>query len=654
MQSSENRPVEIHPSSATGAHLSITAEELVNLRLVARGTSKPSLIIRHGTVLALHTGELLERDVVVSGRHIAAITPWDHFPRIDNELEARGKFVSPSFIDTHIHVEYTKLVPGELARLSVPRGTTTILADANCIANVLGGRGMDFMGTTSTPLRIFRQVSHKIPMSGPEIELGGTSVSTAEICERVSSTEAATLGESNPFSLDLASAQKQAAALRAGKRITGHTALLENEPLWAYCAGGIGDDHNAHKPADVLERLRLGIMLTVMSGSMNSNIESVFSDFALYKDGLDYISFCADDKLAEDFDATGHIDLHVREAIRLRVPPLKAYKMATLNAASYYRLDHLIGSVTPAKLADLLILDNLEDARPSTVIVNGTIVAQDNLPTFKNTDPVPPFTLNTIHLDPYFFSPSAYHVLPRKNDQDTAWIQGMEMFDGYFKRAFHAKLPTSPTTPRHLLCNTAKDILKVVVIDRHHGTKSRGISYVRSFGLKKGAIGCTTNCENQNLVIIGTSDDEIAHVAKAIAELGGGMVAVCEGEVLGAVRLDVAGCMSSAPWENVRDDSIALDKKVKEVLGGILEHPFLIASFVGLVAVPDLGLTEKGLVYGGGEGLMDPVLEAEEDGVVSVGEPQGTETAARICCRCPSHAHDVHRFMDASTSVNVS
>lgn len=175
--------------------------------------------------------------------------------------------------------------------------------------------------------------------------------------------EAATLGESNPFSLDLASAQKQAAALHAGKRITGHTALLKNEPLWAYVAAGIGDDHNAHQPEDVIERLRLGLMLTVMSGSMNSNIPAVMSGIDQYKDGLNHLSFCADDKFVEDLDSQGHIDYHVRESIRRGLTPIQAYRIATLNAASYYRLDHLLGSITPAKLADMMLLDNLEDAR---------------------------------------------------------------------------------------------------------------------------------------------------------------------------------------------------------------------------------------------------------------------------------------------------
>ncbi|RDW77520.1 adenine deaminase-1 [Coleophoma cylindrospora] len=606
----------IHPSNSTGAHLTITVDELMHLRLVALGTRSPSLIIRGGHILSLHTGEILPRDVVVAGRHIAAITPWNHFPTdAVLEIDARGKFVSPGFIDAHIHIEYTKLVPGELARLSVPRGTTTVLADANCIANVFGGKGMDFMGETSTPLRIFRQVSHKIPGNPPELELGGVTMTAAELCERVSQSEAATLGESNPFSLDLASAQKQAAALHAGKRITGHTALLENEPLWAYAAGGIGDDHNAHQPEDVIERLRLGMMLTVMSGSMNSNIASVFSDLPALKDGLGHISFCADDKLAEDLDGEGHIDYHVRQAIKLGIDTVKAYRMATLNPATYYRLDHLIGSVTPAKLADLLILDSLEDVRPTAVVMNGKLVAKDGKALFENTDEVPKFALNSIHIDPSFLEPSTYHVFPGEGKTE-AWVQAMEMYDGYFKRAFHTKLSSSSENAP-LQCDLERDVLKVVVIDRHHATKNLGIGFVRGFGLKRGAIACTTNCENQNLVVIGTSDEEIAHAVQSIMKVGGGFVAVLEGDTIGSVKLDVAGCMSSDPWEKVRDESLALDATVRWFLGCKTKAPFMIASFVGLVGVPDLGLTEKGLIDCKTQSLMNVVL-SEDQGLIEI------------------------------------
>lgn len=430
--------------------------------------------------------------------------------------------------------------------------------------------------------------------------------------------------------------------------------------------GGIGDDHNAHKPEDVLERLRLGMMLTVMSGSMNSNIESVFSDFASYKDGLKNISFCADDKYCEDFDSTGHIDLHVRRSIELGVPVMEAYKMATINAASYYRLDHLLGSTTPGKLADLLILDNLEDARyviticysppticspptnrPSLVIGNGAIVARDNKAVFENKDPVPDFVLNTIHLHDRHLKPESYHLYPSDPSSTKAWVQCVEMYDGYFKRAFHAELHVQAEAPHSLLCDIDSDIVKVVIVDRHHGTENRGIAYVRGFGLKRGAIAATTNCENQNLVIIGVDDESIAAAASAMRELGGGMLAVGDkgGKVLGTVRLDVAGCMSSAPWEQVRDQSLELDRLVRQELGCTMEqNPFLIASFVGLVAVPDLGLTELGLVVGGGKELMNPVLEVEpangKDGGKDVANLEPMMQAMRVCCRCPSHMHN--------------
>lgn len=606
---------------ATGAAWAPTVSELMHMRFVAAGKEKPDRIIRGGKVLALHIGEILERDVVIAGRHIAAVTPVGYFD-CDEIIDARGYFVAPTFIDVHLHIEYTKLVPGELARLSVPRGTTTVLADANCIANVLGEEGLDFMGTTTTPLRILRQVSHKVPQA-PDLELGGAHLTTDQIANRVQRPDAATLGESNPFNLDESSARKQVAAIAAGKRITGHTALLENEPLWAYLAGGISDDHNAHKTADVVERLRLGAMLTVMAGSMNDNTPEVFADIPALKDGLNHIAFCADDKLVEDLDRQGHIDHHVRKAIECGVEPLKAWRMATLNAASYYRIDHLIGSVTPNKIADLQLVPDLAQARPAMVLVDGKIVAKDGRPLFENTDPVPDFTRGTIHLHPDINA----ETFATKAEGPRVWVQGMEMYDGYFKRAFHAELDV---TDGKLVCDTERDILKVAIVDRHHATKTVGIGFVKGFGLKRGAIAATTNCENQNLVMVGTTDADLAFAAEAIQTLGGGYVAVADGKILATVPLAVAGCMSDQPWETVRDQSLNCDQAARDI-GCEMQAPFLIMSFIGLVGVPDLGLTERGLVETKTQSFTDLVLGLK---------------GGLVCCRCPSHAHDVHRMMD--------
>jgi adenine deaminase len=198
-----------------------------------------------------------------------------------------------------------------------------------------------------------------------------------------------------------------------------------------------------------------------------------------------------------------------------------------------------------------------------------------------------------------------------------------------------------------------RDLLRVTIIDRHHGTPNRGIGFVRGFGLQKGAIACTTNRENQNLVVITTSDVAIASAVQAITKLGGGFVAILNGEIIGSVRLDVAGCMSSQPWEKVRDDSLACDRVVHDILGSRTKAPFMIASFVGLVGVPNLGLTEKGLIDCKTQALMDVVLldhVVKQENI----EPAGISKPVMICCRCPSHAHDVHRMMDSASAVAVS
>ncbi len=397
-----------------------TPDGLQRLRLVANGTERGDLVLRNGRVLSVHTGEVLERDVVIAGSHIAAVTPVGRF-EAEQELDVAGRYVTPTFIDAHIHIEYTMLPPGELARLVVPKGTTTLLADPNCIANVLGSRGMDLVASTSAPMRILQQISPEVPRL-PDMELGGAVVPVDEVRERMARPNAVSLGEGNPFNLSLESAVSQWHALAAGKRITGHTARLTQEPLWAYLAGGVGDDHNAVTTDEVLERLRLGALITVMAGSMNDNCPGVFADLAALGAGLHHLCFCADDKHVEDLHDHGHIDHHVRQAIRHGVEPWMAIRMASLNAAQHFRLDHVLGSVAPSRLADLLILDDLAEPVPSTVLVGGRVVARDGRPLFAVDDPLPDWTRGTVRLSPAL---GPEHLSVRAPDPavTTAWCR---------------------------------------------------------------------------------------------------------------------------------------------------------------------------------------------------------------------------------------
>jgi adenine deaminase len=620
--------------AAVGAEYVPTPEQLVHLRRVAGGLEPPALIVRGGRVLSVHTGEILERDVAISGQHIAAVTPVGRFgaPGV-REIDARGLFVAPTYIDAHIHIEYTLLPPGELARVSIPRGTTAVLADPNCIANVLGAEAMDVVGQTATPLRLFRQVSHKIPRR-TDLELGGFAVDDAELIRRVQLPSAATLGESNPFDLDLASARKQHAALAAGKRVTGHTARLGDEALWAYLAGGVSDDHNAVTPAEVLDRVRLGATLTVMAGSMNDNCETIFADLAaLGPTTLNHLTFCADDKHVEDLAEQGHIDHHVRQAIRMGVDPVTAIRMGSLNAALYYRLDHVMGSVTPCRLADLQLLEDLSAVRPKLVLVGGQVAAENGEPRFTNPDTLPDWTRNTIHLHPDL-SAELFRV-PAGQDSGSVWVQAMEMYDGYFKRAFHCQMRVEDG---NVMANTETDVLKIAVIDRHHASGSTGIGFVRGFGLRGGAMAATTNCETQNLVVIGASDADMLDAVRAIRQIGGGFVVVSNGQTVASVPLPIAGIMSDQPAEVVLAQSKVANQAAFDH-GCRVRSPFMIMSFVGLAGVPDLGLTEKGLVETASQELMPVVL---------------TMQAQRVCCRCPSHAHDVHRMMDPATAEDMA
>lgn len=592
-----------------GAHLVPSPEQLLRLQRVAAGAEPADLAVRDGTVLALHGREMLRRDVLICGPHIAAVTPPGRLAA-NSEIDAAGRWVSPGFIDTHLHIEYTLLTPGELARLVVPRGTTTVLADPNCLANVMGPVGMDIAGTTGTPLRIFRQVSHKVPRT-PELELGGGTVPEGEILARLSDPLAVTLGESNPFDLEESAARKSHRALAAGRRITGHSARIASEPLWSYAAAGVFDDHNAFEPDEVIERLRLGIGITVMSGSMNDNVRPLFADPGRVAGGFDQFTFCADDRHVGDLAGEGHIDHHVRTAIDCGVEPVEAYRMATLNAARSYRLDHLVGSITPTRLADLMLLEDLEDVRPSLVLVGGEIAGRDGAATFTNGDTLPESCRGTVRLHPDI-GPASFRVDAEAGPEEVAVVRAMEMYDGYFKRAFEAELAIEDGS---VAADPAADIAKIAVVDRHHASHTLAMGFVRGFGLRAGAIGITTNCENQNLVVLGTSDVELAHAARALEAVGGGYVVVAGGDVLASLPLPYGGCMSDRPWEEVHAGLEEVTAAARS-LGCAIASPFMILSFVGLAGVPDYGLTEKGLIDTFTQTFL-PVL---------------------VCCRCPAHA----------------
>jgi adenine deaminase len=581
-------------------------DELVRLRAVAAGHAAPDLIVRGGLVQSPGTEEWLERDVLIAGRHIAALTPWGHVDSAATEVDASGCHVVPGFIDTHLHVEYTNLTPGELARLSVARGTTTVLTDPNGAANVWGSAGMDFMLTTKTPLHVFQQVSPTTPMSS-ELERGGVVIPEEEMRARLHDDVTVTLGESNPFDYGETSTGRFREALAAGRRLTGHTAAQTHESLWGYLAAGISDDHNAATVDEVLERVRLGAMITVMGSSLTDNTVPLFADLDAIAPALRHLSFCADDKHVYDLHTQGHIDHHVRQVIAAGVDPQLAYRMATTQPAHYYRLDQVLGVLAPSRLADLQIVPDLAEVRPSTVILAGEVVARDGVALFENTDELPEWTRDTVRLPAEL--PADLFSVRAVADTDAAQVRAMEMYNGYFKRAFTATLPVRDG---EVVSDPAQDVLKIAVIDRHHGEALSGLGFVRGFGLSRGAIAITMNCPNMNISVVGADDESMRLAVEELGRMGGGFVTVADGEVLARVSLPVGGMMSAAPFEQTAA-ALAAGHAATHALGCSIPSPYIILSFVGLFVVPDLGLTERGLVDAASQQFVEVLLPGPVD-----------------------------------------
>jgi adenine deaminase len=581
-----------------------TDHELGVLRAVANGTRRPDLIVRGGLVQSPGTEEWLERDVVVAGRHIATLTPWGHFPEADEEIDATGAYVVPTFIDAHLHVEYTNLTPGELARLSVARGTGTVLTDPNGAANVWGARGMDLLLSTATPLHVFQQVSPTTPASHV-LEHGGAVIPEETVRARLSDDVTATLGEGNPFDYGDVSTGRFRAALAAGRRITGHTAAQTHESLWGYLAAGVGDDHNSATIDEVLERTRLGAMITVMGSSLTDNTIPLFADLDRVGPALRHMCFCADDKHALDLSAEGHIDHHVRQAIRFGIDPQLAYRMATVIPAHYYRLDQVLGLLAPSRLADLQIVPDLADVRPSLVLVEGRVVARDGVSLFANEDPIPDWATGTVHL-PETLDPAMF-ALPAVGE--TARVRAMEMYNGYFKRAFETELAV---VDGDVQSDTETDVLKIAIVDRHHGSGEVGLGFVRGFGLRRGAIAITMNCPNMNIAVVGADDASMLQAVEELRAMQGGFVTVADGEVLARVPLPVGGMMSAAPFEETAAALRAGHAATAE-LGCRIPSPYIILSFVGLYVVPDLGITELGLIDAFEQEFVDVLLPGPVD-----------------------------------------
>jgi adenine deaminase len=551
-------------------------DSLLSRRLsVARGDEPADLVVRGGRVLSVFTREWLESDVAVVDGFVAGLGDYEGVEVVD----AAGRYVVPGFIDAHMHLESTKLLPDEFARLVLPLGTTAVVADPHEIANVLGTDGVHWLldFCADLPLDVYFMASSCVPASAfesPRRELNPGDLEGLLRRRRVLG-----LAEMMNFPGVIAGDEHELAKLRlrGAEHVDGHAPGVAGKQLNAYAAAGIRSDHEALTIDEGRERLRAGIWLLIREASMARNLDALVP---LARElGPSQMAFCTDDRDPDDIVDDGHINGMVRKAVAAGVAPEDALVLATLNPARWHGLHHL-GALAPGYQADIVLLPDLESFRPELVLKAGRRIPVIERPA------VPEWVRQSVRIAR--LSPEDLRA-----PSNGAAIRVIGLVP---EQVVTESLVDEPTVVDHeAVADPERDLVKIAVVERHLATGRVGVGFVRGSGLHRGALASSVAHDAHNIVVLGVSDGDMTAAVERLAELGGGIVAVDQGRVLAECPLPVAGLFSEAPLDVVIEESRACNQAAA-ALGWAGETPFLTLSFLGLSVIPALKITDRGLV----------------------------------------------------------
>jgi adenine deaminase len=574
------------------------------LAATARGDLPATLVVRGGTLVSVTSGEILPNmSVAVQGSRIAYVGP-DANHTIGDEtriIEAEGRYVAPGFLDGHCHIESTQMTVTQFARAVLPLGTTGGFFDAHEITNVLGLEGLRLMveEARTTPLAAYMQVASCVPSTSTALETPGAVIGPEEVAEALSwGEDVIALGEVMNFPGVVFGDEKMhgeiSAALRAGKIADGHFAWPPDDwRLAAYAASGITGCHEGTTPEDTVWRLRQGMYAKLRRGSAWHDVEATIK--AHTEMGLDprHIVLVTDDRSPESLVEEGHVNFVVRHAIQQGVRPITAFQMATLNPAERFGVWRDVGSVTPARYADIILLDgNLADVSVSLTIAAGEVVAEEGrmaaeLPAFE----YPGHALNTVKLQSALSEETFDVRAPSRNGRVRA--RTIRVVENHVEtKEEWAELPVEDGLVR---LDPAQDVAKISVIERHGKTGEHLTGFVVGLGFEgPAALATTVAHDSHNLMVMGNSEAMMARAARAVADEGGG-VAVATEEELTLLPLPVAGLMSPEPYEDVAQRSKAIGEALARA-GCRLNYAFMTLSLLALVVLPELHVSDKGLV----------------------------------------------------------
>jgi adenine deaminase len=550
--------------------------DLARRLAVARGDEPADLVIRSGRVLSVFTREWLETDVAVADGYVAGLGEYGG----DEELDASGRFLVPGFIDAHMHLESPKLLPDELARLILPLGTTTVVADPHELANVLGTDGVHWLADfcTGIPLDVYFMASSCVPAS--RFESPRRALTAGDLEGLLRRRRVLGLAEMMNFPGVIAGDENELTklGLAGATHVDGHAPGVLGKQLNAYVAAGIRSDHEALTVEEGRERLRAGMWLLIREASVARNLQALLPLVREY--GTGRIAFCTDDKDPDDIAERGHLNGMVRDAIAAGIEPADALVLASLNGALWHGLSHL-GAIAPGYQADLLLLPDLDRIEPELTLKAGRPVDE------ISRSEVPEWVKHTVRIDRV--EPERFRI---------SWHDGAQArVIGLVPDQIVTDSLVDEPTVQHgaAVADPERDLAKIAVVERHLGTGRTGLGFVRGFGLRRGALASTVAHDAHNIVVVGMVDADMALAVERLAELGGGIVAVDDGAVLAELALPVGGLLSDAPLAEVVERSRACTEAA-EHLGCTGATPFLTMSFLALSVIPSLKLTDQGLV----------------------------------------------------------
>ncbi len=556
-------------------------KDLRNLIIKAKGEEKAELVLKNAFVINVFTKEIIKQDVAIDNGKIVGLGNYQGITEIDME----GKYLSPGFIDSHVHIESSMSTPSQFARAVMPRGVTSVVTDPHEIANVKGLDGIRYMidEAKNSPLDAYFVFPSCVPAT--PFENSGAILDAKSMLGEIDGKDIIGLGEMMDFPGVINANDGILDKLLIGREtiIDGHGPLIENKELNAYVAAGIKTEHECSTKEEMIERLRLGMYILIREGSATRDLSKLIQ--VVNKDNLSRILFCTDDKHPEDLLKEGSIDFNIKKAIKLGLDPIDAYTIASLNPSICYNLKDK-GAIAPGFDADIVVLDNLEEVSVVEVYKKGKLIAKDYSPLFNSIPYLPEYMRNSVIIKDFHIEKlkipmttnkaKVIRVIPDSIVTDEL-SREINVENGYFKYS-------------------DDDILKLVVVERHKKTGNVGIGLIENMKFKNGAIGSTIQHDSHNIIVAGDNDEDIMLVIEELVNIGGGIAIANDGKILKSLSLEVGGILTTRPIEETNK----LLKEMMDISYNILGvnkdiDPFMTLSFMGLPVIPKLKLTDMGL-----------------------------------------------------------